>query len=98
MLLSCLHVPYTSYHVTLRYGKLCCLMFIAPIFFKEIPYICITIEGTRCTENNGGCQDQCEEGNITREAICSCSIPGTRLSADKKTCVGKKCIEHMQML
>ena len=52
----------------------------------------ISQEMTRCSENNGGCEDRCEESR-TGQALCSCSNPGMRLSADMKSCAGKKQVE-----
>ncbi len=49
-----------------------------------------TLEMKSCSENNGGCEDQCEEGNAAGEVVCSCSIPGTILSANAKSCVGEE--------
>ena len=43
-----------------------------------------------CSENNGGCEDKCEECNTTGQVVCSYPTPGMRLSADMKSCVGKK--------
>ncbi len=50
-------------------------------FTQEIP---------SCSENNGGCEDQCEESHIGGVVICSCNTPGTGLSANKKSCVGEE--------
>ena len=52
----------------------------------------ITVEALLCSVNNGGCEDRCDESNTTGQVVCSCSNPGTRLSADMKSCVGKKYI------
>ncbi len=52
--------------------------------------ISFTQEMPSCSENNGGCEDRCEDSNTSGEAVCSCNIPGTRLSANMKSCVGEE--------
>ncbi len=63
-------------------------MTITLVFLKQFTCI-VTYEAMRCSENNGGCQDRCEESNTTGQVVCSCSNSGTRLSADMKSCAGK---------
>ncbi len=53
-------------------------------------FTCIFNEDIRCSENNGGCEDRCEDNSKTGHVVCSCSIPGMRLSTNMKSCMGKE--------
>ncbi len=54
-------------------------------------------EATTCSENNGGCEDQCEESIATGDIVCSCDIPGTALSPNMKSCMGKGQLYYFNM-
>jgi len=69
----------------LLFGKDAEVMLLTEICYTEMLYLCLSIDTDECSDNNGGCNQICNNTAGSFECLCH---EGFYLSHDNRTCQG----------